>query len=114
MGLTRIFVGAVLGVLIPTAIALYFAFAPANTASARVHVCEVAQNFVAQSVAPAKVVGFEPCPDTKELQLKGGDWQILGDVEIDKGAGRTEHQSYLVRLELGQDGAGTLKTLSLR
>jgi hypothetical protein len=114
MGLTRIFLGAVLGVLIPTAIALYFAFAPAGAASARTRACEAAQGFVAEKVAPAKVVAFEPCGDNKELQLKGGDWQILGDVEVDKGAGKTEHESYLVRLKLGEDGAGTLETLSLR
>jgi hypothetical protein len=114
MGLTRIFAGAVLGVLIPTAIALYFAFAPANTASAEARACQVAQSFVAEKVAPAKVVGFLPCSDNKGIQLKGGDWQFLGDVEIDKGAGNTEHESYLVRLKLGEDGAGTLETLTLR
>ena len=114
MGLSRIFVGAVLGVLIPTAIAFYFVFAPANTASAKERACEVAQGFVAQSVAPAKVVGFLPCGDNKEIQLKGGDWQILGDVEIDKGTGTIEHESYLVRLKLGEDGTGSLQTLSLR
>jgi hypothetical protein len=114
MGLSRIFIGAVLGVLIPTAIALYFFLAPADTASAHAEVCQAAQGFVAEKVAPAKVVGFEACSDDKELQLKGGAWQVLGDVEIDKGTGNTEHESFLVRLRLGKDGANTLETLSLR
>jgi hypothetical protein len=113
MGLTRIFAGAVLGVLIPTAIAFYFAFAPANTGSAEARACLVAQGFVAERVAPAKVVGFLPCSDNKEIQFKGGDWQILGDVEVAKDVG-TQHESYLVRLKLGEDGAGTLETLTLR
>lgn len=114
MGLSRIFLGAVIGVLIPTLVVAYFAFAPAGPASARTRACEAAQGFVAKEVAPAKVVRFEACSDDKELELKDGSWQVLGDVEIDKGAGGTQHESYLVRLKLGGDGGSTLDRISLR
>ena len=114
MGLTRIFVAAILGVLIPTAVVLYLLLAPTHSASARDRACEVAQSFVAEKVAPAKIVAFEACSDEKALQLKEGEWQVKGDVEVEKDAAATEHESYLVRLKLGENGASTLVTMSLR
>ena len=114
MGLTRIFACAVVGTLIPTAVVLYFIMAPANTASAEAHACQVAQGFVSQSLGAEKKLHFLACGDNKEIKLKDGEWQVLGDVEIGGDAGAMAHESYVVRLRLGDDGAAKLEALTLR
>jgi len=114
MGLTRIFGYAVLGTLLPAIFVIYLAFAPANTASAEACACRAAQGFVSQSLGADQPLRFLDCAENKEMRLKDGAWQVLGDVEIDTGAGTLAHESYVVRLKLGEDGTGTLESLSLR
>ena len=117
MGLARIFACAVVGALVPTALVLYFLLAPAGTASAEVRACEAAQNFVAKSLeqgGKGKKLSFLACDQNKEMKLKTGDWQVLGDVEVGSDASDITKESYVVRLKLASDGKDTLEMLSLR
>jgi hypothetical protein len=114
MGLTRIFVGAVAGTLIPTAILAYVLMSPSSGDPTQIKACEAAENFVRQSVGADKPMSFLPCDESKEKLISGTTWQVMGDVEIGTAEGEKSHEAYLVRLDLGDGSTPHLETMSLR
>jgi hypothetical protein len=114
MGVGRIFVCAVVGTLIPTAIMVYLLMSPAAGNTTELKACAAAEGFVRQSLGADKSLSFVPCDQIKEKNITGDIWQVMGEVEIANGTGPAIHEAYLARIDLGDDSAPRLETLSLR